>query len=136
MALVLMQAGLRDELDAELAARVAGAWRFGLYLGPDVLTPDLVIGDLTVASFGGYLGVQPMMTWGLSVWSPPRAVALHPPVSWTSDGTVPAQEVRGYYVIDGSGVLRYAVPRPDGPALVGTAGQVYTIFPRYTRRAE
>lgn len=136
MGLVLARAGLLAELDAELAARTAGAWRFGLYLDPAVVTPDTVVADLTVCTVGGYIGVMPMGVWGLAQWSPPRAVALHGPVVWTADGSTAAQSVRGYYVIDGTGVLRYVVPRPDGVALWGAAGQTYTLYPRYTRRAE
>ena len=136
MALVLNEAGLRAELDAELSARQADAWRAGLYLDPAVITPETVIGDLTLCTVGGYTGVQIMGTWALSQWVPPRAIAQGAVIEWTADGSTAAQSVRGYYVIDGIGVLRYVVPRDDGPALWGSVGQVYRIFPRYTRRAE
>lgn len=136
MTLVLQQAGLRSELDAELQARVAGAWRFGLYVGPVAVTPDTVYADLTLCTVGGYTGEQPMLTWSLSQWVPPRAIAQGQIVQWTADGTTAPQLVLGYYVIDGDGVFRYAVSNDDGAALWGAAGQIYRIFPRYTRRAE
>ena len=103
-----------------------------------------VVGDtisaVTPCDFGGYTGTIVLDSWdtgGLS-FVDPRAVVLHPFVTWTADGTT-TNNVYGYYVQTTGGVLLWAERRVDSPvpAVVGVvAGQTYSVIPKMTMRSE
>lgn len=93
--------------------------------------------DFLPATFGGYSGPVVLDLWdavGVE-WVQPRAVGLHPEVTFTADGTV-AGLVYGYYVVDALGELRFAERDPSAPISMSSSGQLYRVNPHYTRRSE
>lgn len=121
---------LLESLDNELADIAAVPWQAGLFVNDlDDDERDHTISDITPASTGGYEGLKDLDDWGAAVWDDPYAVAEHADVVWTFDGSATVT-VRGVYVVDGSGDLRWWRKFPGVGITVGFfAGQTFTAFP-------
>lgn len=109
-------------------------FQIGLFTNNVTVGTGLVIGDITPASGGGYSGLQDLDSWGSVVWDTDHAIGQHDPVVWTFDGSS-TQTIRGWYVVDGSGALRWVAKRTDSGQVVGSfPGQTYTAFPFRKRK--
>lgn len=116
------------------------AYEVGLYKNDWTPVVGDTIAAVTPADFGGYSGRIVLNAWdtGGIVFTTPRAIVLHPFVTWTADGTS-TNDIYGYYVTTGGGVLLWAERRVDAPipAVMGTvAGQTYSVIPKMTDRSE
>lgn len=86
-------------------------------------------------------------TWAtpidLDEWDPeavtydaPRAVAVHPQITWTPDGSG-SETVYGFVVLNGLGALAWSEQFTDGPYTVGPgSSKPLSITPKRTRRSE
>lgn len=135
MALSTTQAELLKSLNAYLAQVNADGYEVGLFKNNATINSSTVIGDLTPCDFGGYDGTHVIGSWSSATWVSPRAEATAAPSTWTADGTS-ANSVYGYYVIDNFGALAWAEKVAGGPITIGSAGQIYIVVPKYTRRSE
>lgn len=116
----------------------AGSFQYGLFQNAVVLDEDTVLADLTPCTFSGYTGLQTPV-WGSASWdgSGLRAVVDGSTLTWIHDGGPTANDVHGYYVVDGAGTtLLWAENRPAGPVTLLAAGDAFIVATRYTRRKQ
>lgn len=135
MSLKVVQAELLKSLDDWLAATEADSYKIGLFKNNWTPANGDTISAVTPADFGGYSGLVTLTNWTAATWVSPRAESTADDVTWTADGSS-ANTIYGYYVVDGAGNLAWAERRTDGGVTIGSAGQTYTVTPKYTRRSE
>jgi len=128
------------ELNRTLAYLNSNSFTIHLFQNDITITSNTVVGDFVEADFGGYdpPGGQEIASWppDSAVYVSPRARALHPPITWTADGTS-TNTIYGYFVLDNDGEFAWGERRTDGGVVVGTvAGDPYFVIPTYARRSE
>ena len=89
-----------------------------LYQNDMTPTPNSVVGDFTIADFGGYTS-KTIATWG-DPWIDAlgRAITLAPTQTWAATGVAPSNLVYGWYFLDVNGDLALA-GRFDAPVSMG-----------------
>lgn len=125
---VLQTPELLDSLNA-LASNWFGNRFFGLFENELTITPFTTIAEIQPCTFPGYSGLQSVLGWNAPVLSGEFAVITALPLAWVRGAGGGPGSVVGYYVVDSSGVLRWAEVNPAGVTLLVTAGQVYPLTP-------
>jgi len=136
MALKVVKDELLKTLNAQLALFAAGPYQIGLYKNNKTPADTDTISDYTPADFSGYSGLQNLTAWSSAAWVSPRALATHSALTWTHSGGGTANDIYGYYVVDGSGNLAWAERSPVAPVSMASGGATYQVTPQYTRRSE
>lgn len=98
-----------------------------LYQNDVTPTPALVLGDLTVATFTGYAGVD------LAAWGNPfldaenMATILSPLATFRPTGTAIQNVIYGWYILDDGGLLVAAGRFENAPLPMGATSNVISI---------
>jgi len=138
MALVVTQTEMEQALSSMYPYWNANGYKMHLFQNNYTPLITSVASDFTECTFGGYSGGIYLTSWsgGTIAFITPRAFIYHADVVWTATGAS-TNSVYGYYVLDGSGVLRWAERRPGGAVTVGAiTGQTYTVSPLFSQRSE
>jgi len=136
MAQTTVKGQLLKRLAREIAWWQSSGFRCGLYQEGSGLTINADIAKVIVATFTGYGGLQPWVSWSSPVWIAPRAKTVANPLQWICTGVQVANAIAGFYVVDGAGELAWFEPRSDGPKVIGTPGQTYMVTAVQTLRSE
>jgi hypothetical protein len=93
------------------------------------ITPadDDVTGDYTVATFSGYAN-STVPAFGAAVPDGADAVATATSVVFLHNGGGVSNDIYGYYVVDGGGLLVYADRFAGAPVNIGP-GEAYVVVP-------
>jgi hypothetical protein len=93
---------------AIIAAGSLGATKMKLFQNNVVVTPATLIGDLTEATFAGY--VAKTLTWAVGPYLNPagQAEIQNGSVNWTPTDSVTPNAIYGYWVEDAAGNLLWA----------------------------
>lgn len=115
-----------------LKANWDGRFKLGLHqtTGEPQRTWD--ISRITPAVFSGYTGPIPLIAWLPSALVGEVAVTKAALTGWFHSGGPVAGYVCGYYVIDGSGRLRWVYVQEPPYPLMNTAGQLYSVRPAFS----
>lgn len=118
---LLSKQNLQSRFDAWKAG-AAGSWRMKLFQNNLTPDPTNVVGDFTESTFTGYasvlFGVLGADTWdGVNF----KWTCTVPSFNYTGTG-VSNQNVYGYYIIDGGGVLVASKRFAGAPFLCGVSG--------------
>jgi len=135
MPVVFVDQGLLDDL-LLTANESDGVWELGLYQNNWTPAQGDDISDVTVATFSGYSGLELLQNWSSPTIIGTRASMTADAIVQSHSGGGTSNNIYGYYVVDGSGVLMYAERDPSGPRLMGASGDVYTVVPKLTKRSE
>jgi hypothetical protein len=131
MSVIVQEIEMLAQLNA-LTASWAGGRSIGLFQNNWTPRHDSVISEVTPATFSGYSGLQPITGWSASAIYLESALAGAAGLVWTHNGGGVNNWIFGYYVVDGSGNLRWAELNPAGPVAMVTAGQLYAVTPQFS----
>lgn len=135
MALFICNDGCLDALP-----KLKDAWlktlKIGLFQNDQEPFPEITIDQIEPCDFSGYIGLRSLLTWGAVSLVGRRATIEHAEYTWTHDGGSVPNHVFGFYVVNASGRLCWLERKPDDPAVMDSAGQVYRVVPRFTFRSE
>jgi hypothetical protein len=119
----------------EVANPAATPWNLLLWTGSYVPVPGVVIGDLTEATFQGYVRrTMQRADWGTPVVAAGCAESEWgtEPLSWTSSGG-PTEVIAGCAFVDAvTGALERVERFADGDQLEVAPGSTYQIVPKYS----
>lgn len=109
-----------------------------LHLYVNNYTPDdsSVAGNFTEASFPGYASIT-LNTWGTPFTNGSNKGEIDETDRvFTRTAGAGSQDVYGYYITTGPGVLGWAERNPSGPVTIATTGDIYAVLPRFTLNSE
>lgn len=136
MSLKVVKTESQASLDLSLAEMVSLGYKWGLFKNNWTPSENDTISAVTPADFSGYSGLQTFSSWNAATWNSPRAEATAADVVWTHNGGATANDIYGYYVVNGSGALAWAERNAAAPVTISGSGQTYTVKPKFTRRSE
>lgn len=108
-----------------------------LYKNDHVPADGDVLADYTECDFDGY-AEQNIVNWAFASTISGRAKSVADILEWTKAAGVTANNVYGYYVVDGSvpEKLLWAERDPEAPILMSTTGKKYSVQPVMTTVTE
>lgn len=129
MTLVLVNSGEEAMLSAFLEA---ADLTLKLYKSNTTPGETDTAGTYTEADFTGYsAAVIDKDDWTITPGAPTSAVNLQK--TFTSSADQSTQQIYGYFVVDGGGVLMWAERFPAGPYPIANNGDNVKVTPRFTQ---
>lgn len=112
------------------------ALRIGLYQNDFTPFRGMLLSQLEVCTFSGYIGLRTLTSWFAPIITGTRAITEAPPVDWTHSGGPVSNWVYGYYVLDVDGTLRWAARAFPDPLDLSSYNIAARVVPRFSLRSE
>lgn len=129
-ALVLVNNGALGHLDALRVAWLPSL-RIGLFQNDWHPHQGDTMVAVVPATFSGYTGLHFLPGWSPAVLQGNLAVTQATPRLWTHNGGPVGNWIFGYYVVDATGVLRWAQRYPGDPVPMDSSSGFYRVTPEY-----
>lgn len=129
---ILVTRGMIRFLDICTAAVNSLRW-MGLMKGTAQPLKSWTIANISVCTFSGYGGLQPLLNWSPATLDGLLAVSDATPLVWQHDGGAGSCLVTGNYVVDGNGQLHWVEYYPEPWEVMAYAGQRHTVVPRFAQ---